>query len=62
MQALNFEEMESSSKIDLRDVLWWKSIKDACRPRAPITVKLSKEMCISIVARRRPFCITCNQD
>jgi hypothetical protein len=35
MQALNAKEMESSSKIDLRDVLWWKSIKNACRPKAP---------------------------
>ncbi len=35
MQALDVEEMESSSKIDLRDVLWWKSIKDAYKFRAP---------------------------
>jgi hypothetical protein len=29
MRALDAKEMESSSKINLRDVLWWKSIKDA---------------------------------
>jgi hypothetical protein len=29
MQALDVKEMESSSKINLRDVLWWMSIKDA---------------------------------
>jgi hypothetical protein len=29
MQALEAKEMESSSKIDLKDVLWWMSIKDA---------------------------------
>ncbi len=28
IQALDAKEMESTSKIDLRDVLWWKSIKD----------------------------------
>jgi hypothetical protein len=53
------EEMESSSKIDLKDVSWWKSIKDACRHRVPIIVRLSKEGCISIVVRRRPFHTTC---
>jgi hypothetical protein len=31
MWALDAEEMDSSSKIDLRDVSWWKSIKDAYR-------------------------------
>jgi hypothetical protein len=29
MQALDDEEMESASKIDLRDVSWGMSIKDA---------------------------------
>jgi hypothetical protein len=43
MWALDVEEMESSSKIDLRDVLWWKSIKDVYKPRALVTVRLSKE-------------------
>jgi hypothetical protein len=27
MRALDVEEMESSSKINLRDVSWWLSIK-----------------------------------
>jgi hypothetical protein len=29
MGALDAEEMEPSSNIDLRDKLWWMSIKDA---------------------------------
>jgi hypothetical protein len=37
-----------SSKIDLRDVLWWMSIKDVYRPRASIIARLSKERCISL--------------
>jgi hypothetical protein len=38
--------MESSSKINLRDVLWWMSIKDVYRFRALVTAKFSKERCI----------------
>jgi hypothetical protein len=30
IQALDVEETESSSKINLRDVSWWMSIKEAC--------------------------------
>jgi hypothetical protein len=44
------EEMESSSKIDLKDVSWWMSIKDAYKLGVLITTKLSKEKCISLVA------------
>jgi hypothetical protein len=29
MQILDAKEMESSSKIDLKDVSWWMSIKNA---------------------------------
>jgi hypothetical protein len=50
--------MELSSKIDLKDVLWWMSIKDAYRPRAPIIARLSKVGCISLVTRGRPSCAT----
>jgi hypothetical protein len=39
MQVLDAKEMESSSKIDLRDVSWWMSIKEACRPRVPVITK-----------------------
>jgi hypothetical protein len=46
MWALDVEEMESSSKIDLKDVPWWMSIKEAYRPQKPIIAKLSKERCI----------------
>jgi hypothetical protein len=42
MRGLDVEEMELSFKIDLRDVSWWMSIKEAYRPRVPITTKLSK--------------------
>jgi hypothetical protein len=40
--------MESSSKIDLRDVSWWMSIKNAYRFGVLLTVKFSKEKCISL--------------
>jgi hypothetical protein len=40
MWALDVNEMESSFKIDLRDVLWWMSIKDVCKPRAPVIARL----------------------
>jgi hypothetical protein len=62
MWALDDEEMESFSKLDLRDVLWWKSIKDACRLAMSVTNKLSKEGCISLVARGKPSRITRKQD
>jgi hypothetical protein len=47
MQALDVKEMESSSKINLRDVLWWMSIKNAYKLGALVLVRLSKERCIS---------------
>ncbi len=43
MGALDVEEMESSSKIDLRDVSWWMSIKDAYRFEVPVIVRFSKK-------------------
>jgi hypothetical protein len=49
MRALDVEEMESSSKIELRDVSWWTSIKETCRPGAPIIIKFSKEGCICLI-------------
>jgi hypothetical protein len=49
MWGLNVKEMESSSKIDLRDMSWWKSIKDACRHGVLENAGLSKEGCISLV-------------
>jgi hypothetical protein len=42
-QVLDVKEMESSSNMYLKDVSWWKSIKDACKPKVSITVKLSKK-------------------
>jgi hypothetical protein len=62
MWALDVKEIESSSKIDLRDVSWWKSIKDACRLGASIIAKLLKEGCISLTAKGRSFPITRKQD
>jgi len=55
MWTLDVEEVESSSKIDRRDVLWLMSIKDACRLGAPIIAKLSKEGCISLAIGGKPF-------
>jgi hypothetical protein len=62
MWAIDAEEMESSSKIFLRDVSWWMSIKNACRPRASITAILSKEGCISLTTRGRPFHVAHKHD
>jgi hypothetical protein len=61
MQTLNTKEMESSSKIDLRDVSWWKSIKDAYRHGVLVTTRLSIEGCISLVIEGRPSRTTCRQ-
>jgi hypothetical protein len=62
MWALNVGEMESSSKINLRDVLWKMSIKDACKHGVLVTTKLQKKGCISLVARGRPTHIACKHD
>jgi hypothetical protein len=62
MQILDAKEMESSSKINPRDVSWWMSIKDACKLGVLITTRLSKEGCISLVARIRSFCVVCKHD
>jgi hypothetical protein len=43
MQVLEAEEMESSSKIDLWDVLSWMSIKDVYRFGALVTSRLLKQ-------------------
>jgi hypothetical protein len=62
MWVLDVEEMESSSKINLRNVLLWISIKDACRPRLPIIARLSKEGCISLVVKGKLFCVARKHD
>jgi hypothetical protein len=62
MRALDVEEMESFSKVDLRDVSWWTSIKNAYRPWALITARLSKERCISFTTRGRPSRAACKYD
>jgi len=59
---LDAEEMESSSKIDLRDVSWWKSIEDAYKLKVLITTRLSKEGCIFLIIRGRPFHATRKHD
>jgi hypothetical protein len=41
--------MELSSKIDLKDVLWWMSIKNVYRLGALVIARFSKEGCISLV-------------
>jgi hypothetical protein len=40
MQVLDVEEMESSSKIYLTDVLWWMSIKNAYKLGVLVIAKL----------------------
>jgi hypothetical protein len=62
MWVLDAKEMESSSKIDLRDVSWWMSIKDAYRLGAVVIAKFSKEGCIFLIVGRRPSCTTCKHD
>jgi hypothetical protein len=61
MPALEVKEMESSSKIDLRDVSWM-SIKNGYKHGALVIAKLSKERCISLITRGRPFCVACKDD
>jgi hypothetical protein len=48
---MDVEKMESSFKIDLRDVSWWMSVKNVYRPKVLVIVKLSKEGCISLSIR-----------
>jgi hypothetical protein len=43
MQPLDVEEMESSSKINIKDVSCWMSIKGAYRLGALIIAKLKKK-------------------
>jgi hypothetical protein len=62
MRILDVEEMESSSKIKLKDVSWWMSIKEACRPGAQVTTTFLKEGNISLVAGGRPSCAACKYD
>jgi hypothetical protein len=40
MQTLEAKEMKSSSTIDLKDVFWWMSIKNAYKPGALVITKL----------------------
>jgi hypothetical protein len=48
MWNLDVEKMEWSSKIALKDVSWWMSIKDAYNLGALVIAKPSKEGCISL--------------
>jgi hypothetical protein len=60
--SLDVEEMKSFSKINLRDVSWLMSIKDARKPKAPIIVKFSKERYISLALGGRQSCATRKYD
>jgi hypothetical protein len=40
MQVLDVEKMESSSKVNLKDMSWWTSIKDVYRHGALIIARL----------------------
>ncbi len=59
---ISCNEMESSSKIDLKDVSWWMSIKDTYRFGALVTSKLQKKRCMFLVARWRLFRATRKHD
>ncbi len=58
MQVLKDKEMESSSKIDWRDVLWWMSIKGAYRFGALVIARLLKKGCISLVVGKGHLAFT----
>jgi hypothetical protein len=62
IQTLNAKETKSSSKIDLRDVLWWMSNKEACKLGVPIIAKFSKERYISLAAKGKPSHPKCKHD
>jgi hypothetical protein len=62
MQVLNVEEMESSFNTNLKDVMWWMSIKDAYKLGVSITIRLSQEGCISLVTKGRSFHVTHKHD
>jgi len=62
MWALDVEETEPPSKINLGDVSWWMSIKDAYRHGVLIITRLSKERCISLAEGGKPSCITRKHD
>jgi hypothetical protein len=62
MWALDAENIESSSKIDLRDVSCWMSVKDAYKLGALIIARVSKERCISLATRKGPFRIAHKHD
>jgi hypothetical protein len=60
MRVLDVEGMDLSSKIDLRDVSWWMSIKDAYRPGVLVIARLSKERCIPLPAKEGHFTLDVN--
>jgi len=62
MWALDDKEMVSSSKVHLKDVSWWMSIKDAYKLKVLIIVKLLKEWCIFLAASRRPSQVAWKHD
>ncbi len=55
MWVLDDEEMESFSKISLKDVSWWMSIRDAYNLGASVIAKLSKERCIFLTTKGKLF-------
>ncbi len=38
-----------------REVLWWMSIKETCKPKVLVTTRLSKGGCISLAVGQKPF-------
>jgi len=49
MQTLDVERMKPSSKIDLKEMSWWVSIKNACKLGVPVITRFSEEGCIFLV-------------
>jgi hypothetical protein len=43
MQVLDADEIKSSSKVDLKDVLWWMSIKNARGLEVLVIIDFQKE-------------------
>jgi hypothetical protein len=62
MRALDVEEINSSYKIDLKDVSKWMSIKDACRFGALVIARPSKQGCISLAIGGKSFHIARKHD
>jgi len=53
MRALDAKEMESSPKIEFKNMSWWMFIKDAYKLGVLIIAKLSKNKCVFLAMKRK---------